>query len=101
MVAWLDWVVRGWALASGRKRLLYVTTSEENVAMKTKHDWRRADARTDAQVHRAALADPDAQPLTPERLAGTLRDWERGSKEPDQAAQSYLRAIPGDPEAVS
>jgi putative transcriptional regulator len=98
--------------------------------MKTKHDWSRADARTDEQNHAAALADPDAQPLTPERLVGmrqtprlkiirralgltqeefavryqiplgTLRDWEQGAKEPDQAARAYLRAIAGDPVAV-
>lgn len=98
--------------------------------MQTKHDWSRADARTDEQNHAAALADPDAQPLTPERLArmketprlkiirralgltqeefaarfqiplGTLRDWEQGAKEPDQAAKSYLKAIAGDPQAV-
>jgi putative transcriptional regulator len=99
--------------------------------MKTKHDWSRADAMTEEQIHAAALADPDAQPLTPERLAkmkpvprartprralgltqeefaaryhlplGTLRDWEQGVCEPDQAARAYLRAIAGDPEAVS
>jgi putative transcriptional regulator len=98
--------------------------------MKTKHDWTGADALTDDQIHGAALADPDAQPLTPERLAGmrqtprlkvirralgltqeefaarfqiplgTLRDWEQGAKEPDQAARAYLRAIAGDPDAV-
>ena len=98
--------------------------------MKTKHDWSRADARTEAQNHAAALADPAAQPLTPERLkgmkqtprlkvirralgltqeefaaryqipVGTLRDWEQGAKEPDQAARAYLKAIAGDPEAV-
>jgi putative transcriptional regulator len=104
--------------------------SDEGITMKTKHDWRRADAKTDEQIHAAALADPDAQPLTPERLAGmrqtprlkiirralgltqeefaarfqiplgTLRDWEQGAKEPDQAARAYLRAIAGDPVAV-
>jgi len=37
--------------------------------MKTRHDWSRADAKTDEQILAAALADPDAQPLTPERLA--------------------------------
>jgi putative transcriptional regulator len=37
--------------------------------MKTKHDWTRAKAMSDGQIHEAALADPDAQPLTPERLA--------------------------------
>lgn len=98
--------------------------------MKTKHDWSRADTRTEEQNHAAALADPDAQPLTPERLAGmrqtprlkvirralgltqeefaaryqipvgTLRDWEQGAKEPDQAARAYLKAIAGNPEAV-
>ncbi len=98
--------------------------------MKTRHDWSRADAMTDEQRHAAALADPDAQPLTPERLAGmkqtprlkiirralglsqeefaarfqiplgTLRDWEQGAAEPDQAARAYLRAIAGDPAAV-
>jgi len=81
---------------------------------------------TEAEVHAAALADPDAQPLTEERLArmrpvpraktlrralgltqeefaarfqipiGTLRDWEQGRVEPDQAAQAYLKAIAGD-----
>ena len=85
---------------------------------------------TEAEVHAAALADPDAQPLTPERLArmkpvprtktlrralgltqeefagqfqiplGTLRDWEQGAKQPDQAARAYLRAIAGDPVGV-
>lgn len=98
--------------------------------MKTRHDWSRADAKTDAEIHAAALADPDAQPLTPERLAGmkqtprlkiirralgltqeefaarfqiplgTLRDWEQGVAEPDQAARAYLRAIAGDAAAV-
>ena len=98
--------------------------------MTTGHDWTRADAMTEAEIHDAALADPDAQPLTEERLAGmkrtprlriirralgltqeafsaryqiplgTLRDWEQGKKEPDQAARAYLRAIAGDPLAV-
>ena len=98
--------------------------------MKTDHDWSAADAMTEEQIHAAAVADPDAQPLTPERLAGmsqsprlkiirralgltqeefaaryhipvgTLRDWEQGAKQPDQAARAYLRAIAGDPQAV-
>ena len=38
-----------------------------------KHDWKEADALTDAEIHAAALADPDAQPLTPERLAKMRR----------------------------
>ena len=98
---------------------------------KASHDWRRADAMTDEDIHAAALADPDSQPLTPERLAqmkrtpqvkvirraldlsqeefaarfriplGTLRDWEQGRKEPDAAARAYLVVIARNPSAVS
>jgi len=98
--------------------------------MKTKHDWREADALTDEEIHAAALADPDAQPLSPESLAtmkrvprlksirralglsqeefaaryhipvGTLRDWEQGRFEPDAAARAYLAVIAREPEAV-
>jgi hypothetical protein len=32
--------------------------------MKTQHDWSRLDAMTEEQRHAAALADPDAQPLS-------------------------------------
>ena len=38
-----------------------------------RHDWTEADALSDAEIHAAALADPDAQPLTPERLAKMRR----------------------------
>lgn len=31
---------------------------------------------------------------------GTLRDWEQGRAEPDQAARSYLRVIASDPKLV-
>jgi putative transcriptional regulator len=98
--------------------------------MKTKHDWSRVDAKTNAEIHATALADPDAQPLTPERLAsmqqtpwlkiirralgltqeefsarfqiplGTLRDCGQGAAQPDQTARAYLRAIAGDAAAV-
>jgi putative transcriptional regulator len=98
---------------------------------KTKHDWSRADAMTDEDIHTAALADPNAQPLTPQRLArmertpqvkvirralglsqeefaerfqiplGTLRDWEQARKDPDAAARAYLMVIARNPEAVS
>jgi putative transcriptional regulator len=98
--------------------------------MKTKHDWSAADALTEEQVHAAALADPDAQPLTAERLAkmrrvpptvgirralklsqeefaarfhipaDTLRDWEQGRCEPDAALRAYLRVIAREPEMV-
>ncbi len=106
--------------------------SAENIMTKTEtYDWTRFDALTDAEVHDAALKDPDAQPLTEERLAqmtrvprakslrralgltqegfaarfhipvGTLRDWEQGRAEPDQTAKAYLKVIASDPEAVT
>jgi putative transcriptional regulator len=98
--------------------------------MKTKHDWSAVDALTEDQIHAAALADPDAQPLTEERLAkmhrvprtksirralglsqeefaarfhipvGTLRDWEQGRFEPDAAGRAYLTVIARAPEFV-
>jgi putative transcriptional regulator len=99
--------------------------------MKTgKHDWSRLDAMTDAEVHAAAMKDPDARPMSDEEFArakrvpriktirralgltqeefaarfhiplGTLRDWEQGRAEPDQTARAYLKAIAGDPQAV-
>ena len=85
---------------------------------------------TDAQIHAAALADPDAQPLSPERIKrmrrmpqvrvirralglsqedfsarfriplGTLRDWEQARKDPDSAARAYLMVIARNPKAV-
>ncbi len=93
-------------------------------------DWQRLRDMSDDEVEAAARADPDAQPLmdvegnrirqtprlkiirralglTQEEFAaryhiplGTLRDWEQGVKQPDQAARAYLQAIAGDPNAV-
>jgi putative transcriptional regulator len=86
---------------------------------------------TDEEIVARALADPDAQPasedwltsarhvprvktirralgITQEEFAeryliplGTLRDWEQGRTEPDQAARAYLRVIAKEPETVS
>jgi putative transcriptional regulator len=94
-------------------------------------DWARVDAMTEEQVEAAALADPDARPITPEERAnarrvprirtlrralaltqeefaaryhiplGTLRDWEQGRTEPDQPARAYLKVIASDPDGVS
>lgn len=85
---------------------------------------------TPATIEAAALADRDAQPLTPSDLKrmkrtpaakiirraleltqeefseryhiplGTLRDWEQGRAEPDQAARAYLKVIASEPERV-
>ena len=93
-------------------------------------DWSRLDAMTDAEQLAAARSDPDAQPSTEAQLKrmrrvpfakhvrwtlglsqqefadifgipiGTLRDWEQGRFEPDQAAQSYLKVIARNPKAV-
>ncbi len=86
---------------------------------------------TEEEVGAAAAADSDARPKTADQLRsarrvprvktlrralgltqeefatryqiplGTLRDWEQGRSEPDQPARAYLRAIAGDPAAVS
>ena len=96
----------------------------------SKFDWNAADAMTAEQIHAAALADPDARPMTDEEWAaaprvprittirralklsqedfaaryhipvGTLRDWEQGRKEPDAAARAFLRVIASEPEVV-
>lgn len=93
-------------------------------------DWSASDAMTEAERHAAAMADPDARPITAEEWAaaprrprisiirralrlsqdefaarfhipvGTLRDWEQGRKEPDAAARAYLRVIAREPETV-
>lgn len=103
-----------------------MTTTTETAS----HDWSRFDAMTEGERHAAALKDPDAQPLTPERMAGmkrtpqvrvirralklsqeefsarfnipigTLRDWEQGRKDPDAAARAYLMVIGRNPSAV-
>ena len=85
---------------------------------------------TRSAIERAALADPDARPLssieikrmkrtpqakiirralgmTQEEFAaryhiplGTLRDWEQGRSTPDQPAQAYLTVIAHNPHSV-
>lgn len=90
-------------------------------------DWTRIRAMSDAQVRKAALADPDAQPLTREQLSKmrrvsrvkalrermgltqrefaaafhlpltTLRDWEQRRSTPDAPARALLLAIERDP----
>jgi len=85
---------------------------------------------TEAEIEAAALSDPDAQPLTEEQLArakpvprvktlrralrmtqeefaqrfglslATVRDWEQGRTQPDQAASTYLDVIARAPDAV-
>jgi putative transcriptional regulator len=98
--------------------------------LEDKTDWNRLRTMSEEEVRAAALADPDAQPLTDADLSrmkrvpriktlrralkltqeefatryhiplGTLRDWEQGRCEPDQPARSYLTVIAHDPEGV-
>lgn len=111
-------------------RLVQVLPDGSTRPLEDKTDWVRLRGMSDEEVHAAALADPDAQPLMDEQLArmrlvprtktlrrvlgltqeefaarfqipiGTLRDWEQGRAEPDQTARAYLRAIAGDAAAV-
>jgi putative transcriptional regulator len=101
------------------------------VTEQTTLDWlARAAAKAD-EINAAALSDPDNPPRTPEREKhlkrvprvkvmrralhltqeefaarfriplGTLRDWEQGKTEPDQAARAYLTVIARNPKAVT
>jgi putative transcriptional regulator len=93
-------------------------------------DWQGLDALTDEEVIARAMTDPDNKPLTKddarrmkrrprayivrralrmtqEEFAaaysipiGTLRDWEQGRTEPDQANRAYLKVIAVNPEFV-
>ena len=94
-------------------------------------DWTALRTMTEEEINAAALTDPDNPPLTPERAKhlkrvprvkvirralkltqeefaarfhiplGTLRDWEQGKTEPDQAARAYLTVIARNPKAVT
>jgi putative transcriptional regulator len=85
---------------------------------------------TEEEINAVALSDPDNPPRTPERAKhlkrvpqvkvmrralhltqeefaqrfhiplGTLRDWEQGKTQPDQAARAYLKVIARNPKAV-
>jgi putative transcriptional regulator len=67
----------------------------------TTDDLRRMKRTPQAKIIRRALA------LTQEEFAiryqiplGTLRDWEQGRAEPDQATRAYLKVIAREPERV-
>ena len=106
-------------------------STTKKTAKSAKSDWKRFDAMTAQQRQSAAMTDPDARPLTPDDFkrmkrtprakiirralgltqqefatrfripVGTLRDWEQGAAEPDQAARAYLTVIARNPEAVT
>ncbi len=111
--------------------LVRVLDDGSTAPLEDKTDWKRLREMTDEEVHAAALADPDAQPMTEADFArvkrvprvkslrrvlgltqeefaaryhipvGTLRDWEQGRCEPDQPARAYLRVIAHDPEGIA
>jgi putative transcriptional regulator len=106
------------------------TMKKTHKGRNTRHDWDRLDAMSAKAKHDAAVSDPDNPPLTEadmkrmrrtprakiirralgmsqEEFAarfhipiGTLRDWEQGRAEPDQAARAYLTVIARAPGAV-
>jgi putative transcriptional regulator len=108
-----------------------ITKFRLNPKKPPKSDWRAFDAISEADRHRAALSDADAQPSTEAQLArarrvpsvralrqklkltqeefaarfhlplGTVRDWEQGAHRPDKAAQVLLTVIARDPDAVA
>jgi putative transcriptional regulator len=95
----------------------------------TPADW--VPPMSDDEITAAALADPDCQPLSADRLAdmrrisfaqqvrrkvglsqaafaeryripiGTLRDWEQNRAQPDAAAIAYLTVIAAHPEMTA
>lgn len=102
----------------------------KRTTLKGKTDWARLRSMTDAEVHAAAVADKDNPPLTTGQLArlepipnvrsireglglsqpgfakrfrlslATIRDWEQGRYQPDQAARTLLRLIAREPVLV-
>lgn len=93
-------------------------------------DWDALDKLSDEEVERRAKSDPDGKPLTEDDLrklrrsprvrvlrmalgltqeefadaygipVGTLRDWEQGRREPDQASKTLLKLIEVIPQEV-
>ena len=108
-----------------------VTHNQGGPPIATDTDWTAVDGLSAEEIHQAALADADAQPLpdrgtvgmtklvnvkklrerlgqTQEEFAathripvGTLRDWEQRRKHPDAPARAYLQVIAQNPEAVA
>ena len=107
-----------------------VTVKPGEAPSKGDSDWGRIDAMTEEEIIAAALADPDAQPLSADQLARmrrvsrvralrqrigmtqvefaeafhlpvtTLRDWEQRRSTPDAPARALLLAIERDPEVM-
>ena len=105
------------------------TPTGRDVLGMTAEDRHRLKTQTDAEIRAAALADPDAQPATPEQLArggrplakvvrhdlrmsqeefaaaygvplDVLQAWERRTAEPTATEAVYLRLIERNPESA-
>lgn len=93
-------------------------------------DWDRVKALSEDDIAAAAATDPDSPLTPKEQLSsferlpnpksirqqlnmtqaefaitfhlplGTLRDWEQGKHQPDQASQTLLRVIAKNPDAI-
>jgi putative transcriptional regulator len=100
------------------------------LASPSRHDWSAFEAMTEAEREAAALADPDARPMTETEWARakrvpqvttlrrrlgltleefsqqyripivTLQDWEAGRSAPDPVGQAYLQVIGRLPEVL-
>ena len=116
--------------ASRREIAAYTLQAGRDPKPESRTDWDRLSRMSDEDVERAARNDPDAQPLSDEKLARgfrpkaltalrkrlglsqaefarqfmlnlrTLQDWEQGRREPEDVARAYLRVIERNPDAV-
>ncbi len=67
----------------------------------TKDDLKRMKRRPRAYIVRRALRMTQEEFAETYRIPiGTLRDWEQGRTEPDQANRAYLKVIAVNPEFV-
>lgn len=103
---------------------------DRNSVLTGKTDWARLKSMSPREARAAAQADPENPPLTPAQLArlqrapdpraireslcltqrefaeayqlslATIRDWEQGRYQPDQAARTLLRLIARQPKLV-
>ena len=103
---------------------------KKNLPRLSKSQAQRLDSMSDEDIEKAALSDPNNPPLTDEELEAfervpdtkairkalrltqrefattfqlslaTVRDWEQGRYQPDQAARTLLRVIARDSKAV-
>ena len=132
-------------IATADGHILYVAYTERNDVIRrsqpggrqnlsrkpiSKETRKELRPMTRSAIERAALADPDARPLSSTELKrmkrtpqakiirralgmtqqefaaryhiplGTLRDWEQGRSTPDQPARAYLTVIAHNPDSV-